>query len=102
MKGTKTLGDEKGKSELQEDYSTGIDNVTVSGHIGEGLRTVLLDPGDGLGLHNDDIFSLAVVGLERVVVVVFVIVVVDVHERYYLGHDDRWCWWLGLAFRFSC
>lgn len=67
----------------------------MGGHVGEGLRTVLLDPGDGLSLHDDDVLSLAVDRLERVVVVVFVIVVVYVHERYYLGHDDRWCWTVG-------
>lgn len=90
-KGTETLGNDE--KEFPVSYSTGINNVTVSGHVGQGLGAVLLDPWYGFGVRrgsgdNDDVFAL-VVGLEMVAAVfVGVLIVVDVHERYYLRHDE--------------
>lgn len=63
---------------------TGVDNVAVSGDVGEGLRAVLLDPRSGSavgGAGNDDVLAL-VVGFQRGVV----IVAVDVHGSDYLLH----------------
>ena len=57
----------------------------MSSHVSEGLRAVLLDPGSGFGFaRDDDVFALDVA-----VVVGLVVVVVNVHERNYLRHDDN-------------
>lgn len=74
---------------------TGVDNVSVSGDVGEGLRAVLLDPRNGSavgGAGNDDVLAL-VVGFQRRVVIVSV----DVHRSDYLCHGHP----TGLALSLS-
>ena len=65
----------------------------MSSHVSEGLRAVLLDPGSGFGFaRDDDVFALDVA-----VVVGLVVVVVNVHERNYLRHDDNFMVLLDLG-----
>ena len=67
----------------------------MSSHVSEGLRAVLLDPGSGFGFaRDDDVFALDVA---VVVVVGLVVVVVNVHERNYLRHDDNFMVLLDLG-----
>ena len=68
----------------------------MSSHVSEGLRTVLLDPGSGFGFARDgDVFALVVAVV--VAVVGLVVVVVNVHERNYLRHDDNFMVLLDLG-----
>ena len=68
----------------------------MSSHVSEGLRAVLLDPGSGFGFARvDDVFALVVAVV--VVVVGLAVVVVDVHERNYLRHDDNFMVLLDLG-----
>ena len=67
----------------------------MSGDVRKGLRAVLLDPGSGFGFaRDDDVFALNVA---VVVVVGLVVVVVNVHERNYLRHDDNFMVLLDLG-----
>ena len=62
----------------------------MSSHVSEGLRAVLLDPGSAFGFaRDDDVFALDVA--------VVVVVVVNVHERNYLRHDDNFMVLLDLG-----
>lgn len=69
---------------------TGVDDVSMSGDVGEGLRAVLFYPrsgfGVGWGAGCDDVFALVVAWFEGVVGVV---VVVDVHNRDRLRHCEH-------------
>lgn len=70
---------------------TGVNNVAVCSDVGEGLRTVLLDPGSGLAVGGDDEVFPLVCKFGRVGIGVTIVVIVDVHYRYHFRHGVGLC-----------